>query len=68
MSRRRKFRPGPVITSLPLAVQLIEDGRFFYWYQTGRPTSPKWLRNLSLATLAANCRHGRFRLAEPNDG
>ncbi len=66
---RARYRPGPAIRSLPVAVSLIEQGCPLYWIRTDiGPRNARFMAQQRLATLAGSCRAGMVFLAIPVDG
>lgn len=65
---RARYRPGPRIYSLHVAIEMIEQGRPLYCYGLDRPRPAAFLAQQRLALLIQLCRHGHMRHAFLIDG
>ena len=71
MARRRKYKPGSLISSTAEAVLRIEAGEYLMVsHGTNRPIPrhPRVVENWSVITIRVFVSHGRLRVAELNEG
>lgn len=61
MGRKRKFRQGPVLSSVSNAIAHIRDGGWLFYRD--KPMSPKWLIHWSIAQIQIAVRWGHLRYA-----
>lgn len=63
--RKRKFKPGRPITTMPALVRRLERGDYVLWH--GTPKHPGWMRSMQYQTLSNAVRAGILRRAVPVD-